>query len=66
MKIIVEEMPKRSGNCLFRKYFNEKFGHWTCGFSEKTVCSLDMKGKCSYLCELKEYEEDTKNANPAN
>lgn len=66
MRIIVDKTPKCSSNCLFRKYYNEKFNRWTCGFSETTVCSLGMKGKCPYLCTLEEYKEDTQNANPAN
>lgn len=66
MRIIVDEMPKRSGKCLFKKYYSEKFDHWTCSFSDTIVCPLDMKGKCPYLCALKEYKENSQNAKPAN
>lgn len=66
MRIIVDETPKRSRDCFFKKYYNEKFDHWTCGFCKTTVCSLDAKRKCPYLCTLKEYEEGAQNANPAN
>lgn len=58
MRIIVDKLPERSGKCLFRKYYNEKFDRWTCGFSEATVCSLEFKGKCPYLCSMEEYERE--------
>lgn len=56
MRIIVDKMPKKSSNCLFRKYYSETFRHWTCGFSETSVCFLDCGGKCPYLYEWRNME----------
>lgn len=52
MKILVDEIPKYSEDCIFKKYYNKKCNHWTCGFREMTVCSLDCGGKCEYLEEV--------------
>lgn len=40
MKILVNEMPKGSSECLFRDYHS---------FGKSTVCSLDCGKECEYL-----------------
>lgn len=53
LKILVDELPKKGEECLFRAYHNENCNHWTCWFRNTTVCSLDCGEKCEYLEEKK-------------
>lgn len=54
MRIIVDKLPLGSSKCLFKKYYNEKYDHWTCGLNETNICSLDSGMECPYLCEAEE------------
>ncbi len=51
MKILVDKMPQKSEECLYRKYYNEVYKHWNCGFRDTTICSLDCGMECEYLLE---------------
>lgn len=53
MRILVDMMPQSGEECLFKKYYSEKGNHWTCGFHDTTVCSLDSGLECKYLNEKK-------------
>lgn len=49
MKILVDKMPTRGQECLFKAHYNERFNHWNCGFHDTTVCALDCGNECEYL-----------------
>lgn len=53
MTIVVDKMPKNSSECLFKKYYNQDFKGWTCGFFEIELCCLERGRQCPYLREQK-------------
>lgn len=51
MRIVVDKMPENSSECLFKKYYNQDFKCWTCGFFDIELCCLERGSQCPYLCE---------------
>ncbi len=54
MRIVVDKMPEKSVECLFKKYYQQNIDCWTCGFFDIEVCCLEHGIECPYLCESKD------------
>jgi len=54
MRIVVDKMPTKSSECLYKKYYNQNIDGWTCGFFDIDLCCLERGMACPYLCESKQ------------
>lgn len=49
MKILVDKMPTKGKECLFKGHYNILFDYCNCEFHNTTVCALDIGKQCEYL-----------------